>query len=224
MSPLQVVAVPDYPVAAGQSVRLHCSTGNMSVHAIWFWQHLQSQTWKVVGNSSELTLTKPQQSGQYRCLAENWFSQKIWSPNHTVFIISIQATVGENLGKAGFTLSLLAWVFIIAIILWLSYERLGGTTTTSNTAVKGLPGPQTASKGGLPQSDSDGDVYMNYTSNNPAYSDLDPTNMTQDNVYSSLSWIMSWEKVGMYNKKWKSDKWLKLSLICMYSSALHLIW
>ncbi|XP_023133228.2 uncharacterized protein LOC111573346 [Amphiprion ocellaris] len=186
LSFLQVVAVPDYPVAAGQSVSLSCSTGNMSAHVTWFWQHLQHQTWKVVGNGSDLMLTEPQQSGQYRCLAENQLSQRIWSPNHTVYIISIQATVGEYLGMAGFVLSLLSWVFIIAIIFWLSYERLGGTTSTSNTPVKGLPGPQMASKGGLPQGDSDGDVYINYTGSNPAYTDLDPTNMTQDNVYSSI--------------------------------------
>lgn len=47
-----------------------------------------------------------------------------------------------------------------------------------------------------PQADADGDVYMNYASNNQAYVDLDPTSMSMDNVYSSLSWT----DVGMWNR------------------------
>lgn len=43
-------------------------------------------------------------------------------------------------------------------------------------------------RGVVPPADGDGDVYMNETSTNQAYTDLDPINMTMDNVYSSLSW------------------------------------
>ncbi|XP_008305084.1 uncharacterized protein LOC103376482 [Stegastes partitus] len=186
-SSVQVVAEPDYPVAAGQTVTLRCTTVNMLGPTTLFWQHLTNQTWKVVGNGSELTLTEPQQSGQYRCFAERELSWKIWSQNQRVYIVSIQATVGENLGKASFALSLLACVFFMAIIFWLTCKSVGGTTTTTNAMVKGLPGPQIASKAGLPQNDSDGDVYMNYTNSNPGYTDLDPTSVTADNVYSSLS-------------------------------------
>lgn len=46
-------------------------------------------------------------------------------------------------------------------------------------------------RGDLPQADCDAtDVYMNYTNTNPAYTDLDPANMTEDNVYSSLWWTV----------------------------------
>lgn len=43
-------------------------------------------------------------------------------------------------------------------------------------------------RGGLPNYDNEGEVYMNYTGTNPAYTDLDPTRMTADNLYASLSW------------------------------------
>lgn len=46
-------------------------------------------------------------------------------------------------------------------------------------------------RGGLPKKDCEGDVYMNYANSNPAYSDLDPSSMSVDNVYSSLSWASS---------------------------------
>ncbi|KAI3367625.1 hypothetical protein L3Q82_026473, partial [Scortum barcoo] len=93
----------------------------------------------------------------------------------------------ESLGIAAFVLSVLALVINIAILFWLGWQFLRDRPAHSNTAAKGFPGPEKSPKGGLPQTDSDGDVYMNYTSTNQAYSDLDLTNMTGDNVYSSLS-------------------------------------
>ncbi|XP_075964779.1 uncharacterized protein LOC142968684 isoform X2 [Anarhichas minor] len=179
---LQLVAIPDYPVAAGQRVNLLCNAFNMKV-SVKSWEHLENQTWRVVGNGGELTLTKPEQSGLYRCRAESQFSQ-----NHTVFIISMHTTaVSENLGIAALFFSLLALIIAFAILFWLGWHRLGATSTTSNIAAKGFPGPEQSPKGGLPHTESDGDVYINYTNTSQDYTDLDPTDVTEDNVYSSLS-------------------------------------
>ncbi|XP_051241889.1 uncharacterized protein LOC127355252 [Dicentrarchus labrax] len=184
LSPLQLVATPDYPVAVGQQVNLHCTAFTIPNSVTWSLQHLKNQTWKEVGNGRDLTLTKPDQSGLYRCCAMTLSSGKHVSPNHTVYIISLHATVGEKIGIIAFVLSLLALIITLALLSWMGWQRLGHTLTISNTVAKG-PGPEKSPKGALPKTDSDGDVYMNYT--NQAYTDLDPTNMTGDNVYSSLS-------------------------------------
>ncbi|XP_074516985.1 uncharacterized protein LOC141783525 [Sebastes fasciatus] len=177
-SPLQLVAIPDHPVAAGQHVVLHCGGFTISDGVTGSWQHLEDQTWRDMGDSStDLTLTEPEHSGLYRCSAGSQLSQ-----NHTVYIVSMHATVGENLGIAAFALSLLALIINIAILVWLGWQRL----TTSNTAAEGFPAPEKSPKGGLPQTESDGGMYMNYTNTSPSYSDLDPS-MKEDNVYSSLS-------------------------------------
>ncbi|XP_038585130.1 uncharacterized protein LOC119910542 [Micropterus salmoides] len=188
LSPLQLVATPDYPVAAGQEVHLHCSAFNMPI-VTWSWQHLENQTWLEVGIGTDLTLTKPEQSGLYHCSAETKSLQKSVSPNHTVYIVSMPAaTAGENLGIAAFTISLLALIINLAILFWLCWQRLGDPlVTTSSTAAKGIPGPENLPKGGLPQADSDRDVYMNYTNTNRAYTDLGSTHKNEDNVYSVLS-------------------------------------
>ncbi|TDG98969.1 hypothetical protein EPR50_G00205710 [Perca flavescens] len=127
-----------------------------------------------------MTLTKPEQSGLYRCRSGSNDSQVV-SSDHTVYIVSVNATVGESLGIAAFVLSLLALSINFAILFWLGWQRFGATLTI-NTAAKGFPGPEKSPKGGLPPTESDGDVYMNYTSQ--AYCDLDPTTVS---VYSSLS-------------------------------------
>ncbi|KAM4543258.1 uncharacterized protein PAE49_019664 isoform 2-T2 [Odontesthes bonariensis] len=179
-SPLQLVAKPDYPVAAGQRVHLCCSAPTEPAVIIWFRKHLHNETWKQVGNGLELILTEPEQSGVYHCNANIWPSQQ--SPNHTVFIIAIQTTVGEKLGIAAFVLSL----SIIICLPLLHIQRFCHTVTTPRTAVEGVGKPEVVSKGEPPQANSDKDVYMNYTSTS-AYSNLDPTIMTGENVYSSLS-------------------------------------
>ncbi|XP_061599740.1 uncharacterized protein LOC133462489 [Cololabis saira] len=184
---LQLVATPDNPVAAGQTVRLHCSASPMSAFATWSWQRLQNQTWKEVAVGRELILTEPQQSGVYRCHAESGFSQGSVSQNHTVLIVSMKATVAEKLGIAAFVLSLVVLISIIAGLLWLGCQSVGATATPSSDRVKGVAAPEVTSKGGFPQVNCDGDVYINYTSNNHAYTDLDPTSKPADNVYSSLS-------------------------------------
>ncbi|XP_039992270.1 uncharacterized protein LOC120794937 [Xiphias gladius] len=184
LSPLQVVATPDYPVAAGQTVNLHCSAFDVPNFVNWSWQHLQNMTWQEVSGSRDLTLTEPKQSGLYRCRAESRSSQRV-SHNLTVYIIAMQPTVGENLGTAAFALSLLALIINLTILCWLCWKTLVDTLT--NTAATGFPESKKAPKGGLPQTENNADVYMNYTSTNRAYMDLDPTNITGDNVYSSLS-------------------------------------
>ncbi|XP_028250440.1 uncharacterized protein LOC114426975 [Parambassis ranga] len=173
--PLQLEATPDYPVVAGQSVVLRCSSSILPLSITSSWHHLQNQTWKNVSVGRELILTEPRQSGLYRCQDGRMYSQ-----NHTVYIISVRATVGENLGVAAFILSLLALI-IITIVFWTGYQKLR-SLSTSGSAAKGFPQSDPASKRGLPQNDQD--VYMNYTSDNQAYTDLDPTSMTGHNVYS----------------------------------------
>ncbi|CAI5696276.1 unnamed protein product [Oreochromis niloticus] len=182
--PLWVVATPDYPVAAGQKVSLYCSSSIISGTGTWSWERLRNQSWeKQGGNSRELILTKPEQSGEYRCCSSvvNCANQ-----THTVYIISTQTTVGENLGIAAFVFSFLILIIIIAafIFFWLGFQRTSGTVTTSSTpAVKDVPGPEITSTGDVPQPDTD--VYINYT--NQGYADVEPSNVTWEGVYSSLS-------------------------------------
>ncbi|XP_026163201.1 uncharacterized protein LOC113130633 [Mastacembelus armatus] len=188
---LKVVAIPDHPVAAGETVTLYCTAVTVPAFSTWplvTWQRLENQTWQNVSTNRNLTLTEPEQSGPYRCWAQDQFFQKGISPSHTVRIFAMLPTVVESFGITAFVLSLLALIINLAIVLWLVWQRLGGTLTTSSTpAAKGFPGPEKATKGGLPQTGKEDDVYMNYTNTNQAYSDLDPTNMTADNVYSCLS-------------------------------------
>ncbi|XP_034714885.1 uncharacterized protein LOC117936165 [Etheostoma cragini] len=186
LSPLQLVATPDYPVAAGQKVDLHCRAFTIPVSVMWSWQRMENQIWQDVGTDRDMmTLTKPEQSGLYRCRGKSNFTQRsVVSSNHTVYIISVTATVGEQLGIAAFVLSLLALSINFAVLFWLGWQRVGATSTI-NIPAKGFPGPEKSPKGGLPQIESDRDVYMNYTSQ--AYCDLDPTSVSVDNLYSSLS-------------------------------------
>lgn len=87
--PLWVIATPNYPVAAGQKVSLYCSGSIISGTGTWSWERLRNQTWENKGNSRELILTKPEQSGEYRCCISvvNCANQ-----THTVYIISTQTT------------------------------------------------------------------------------------------------------------------------------------
>ncbi|XP_035466335.1 uncharacterized protein LOC118286194 isoform X1 [Scophthalmus maximus] len=186
LSPLQLVATPFYPVVAGQTVNLHCSALTTPASVIWSWQRLENLAWREVGRVNNLTLTEPWQSGPYRCSAETRFSQSV-SYTITVLIIATQPTVGEKIGIAALVLSLLALIVALTILCLLVWQRFGDTRATCNTAAKASPGPGKAPKGCLPQTQCHGDVYMNYTSTNQAYSDLDPTNRTEDSVYSSLS-------------------------------------
>ncbi|KAK5857551.1 hypothetical protein PBY51_010790 [Eleginops maclovinus] len=180
---LQLVAKPGYPVTEGQRVQLYCGPSTIPDSVKWSWELLGDKSSKVVGNSSDLTLTKPEQSGRYQCVAQNTVSIRR-SSEHIVYIISTHTTVAEQLGIAAFFFSLVALISIFAIFFWLGFQRHVATQTTSNTAAKGFPGPDKSPKGGIPPAESGGDVYMNYTGND--YSDLDLNNVT-GNDYSSLS-------------------------------------
>lgn len=92
MSNLQLVATPDYPVAAGQRVHLHCFAVTMPYSVIWSWQRLEDRTWTEVGHGQNLILTKPEQSGTYRCHVETKSSQEKVSGSHAVFIVSMHLT------------------------------------------------------------------------------------------------------------------------------------
>ena len=91
LSALQLIAEPDYPVAAGQRVHLHCKASTMPRVVSWSWQRWENQTWQKVGNGRDLTLTEPDQSGQYRCFANSSSFQEE-SPEHKVYIVSTHAT------------------------------------------------------------------------------------------------------------------------------------
>lgn len=85
---LQLVATPDYPVAAGQKVELHCRILPVPHHNIWSWQRWQNQTWKDVGESDmNLTLTKPEESGRYCCYSK---ASDRRSPEHAVYIVAMK--------------------------------------------------------------------------------------------------------------------------------------
>ncbi|XP_015234697.1 PREDICTED: uncharacterized protein LOC107087563 [Cyprinodon variegatus] len=186
MDVLHLEAIPDYPVAAGQTVQLSCK--NISSKIItWSRFHLQNQSWENVGSGMVLTLTEPKQSGKYRCETHNVFNVKSMSQNHTVYIVSIP-TIGENLGKAAFALSVLIWIVIIAGVVWLCWQRFSNKLSALNAPKKDLPAPPEGIPKILPpNNDSDADVYMNYTSTKEDYSNLDPSNMTGDEFYSTLS-------------------------------------
>lgn len=91
LCPLQLEAVPDYPVAAGQRVDLHCPSFSTTFSVTWSWQRLQNETWTAVASGQDLTLTEPEQSGRYRCLARWGLSQERESTQHAVLIVSMPA-------------------------------------------------------------------------------------------------------------------------------------
>ncbi|XP_017269069.1 uncharacterized protein LOC108234398 [Kryptolebias marmoratus] len=184
---LEIVATPDYPVAAGQDVHLNCNSSSISMPVTWSWQHLQDNSWKVVSNGKELTLTKPEESGMYRCQVVSRLNQIRTSQARIIYIVSFKATVGENLGKAAFALSILSLAAIIAGLIWLGWQRFGDKPTALSTPNKSVSGPEIAPKACPPQADCDGDMYMNYTHMDRSYTDLDPANMSGDNLYSTLS-------------------------------------
>ncbi|KAG7510668.1 hypothetical protein JOB18_027989 [Solea senegalensis] len=129
--PLQAMAIPDYPVAAGQPVTLFCSDFSAVI-----WQHLEHATWQDVSHRGNLTLTQPEQSGLYRCRAEA--PSRPVSRNFTVYIVDVQPTSSDILGIAAFVLSLLALIIILTLLSWLGWQRFGGgTLSTPATEVKG---------------------------------------------------------------------------------------
>ncbi|XP_076013783.1 uncharacterized protein LOC143006287 [Genypterus blacodes] len=188
LSALQLVATPSYSVVAGQTVKMRCLASTMPADVSWSWHRLGSNdTWTVVGRGTDLTLTKPEESGMYRCRArsERHIGQESVSSNHTVYIIPLPTTVGEILGIAASLFSLLACILFLLILIWLWRQQVSVTLNTTHTTAKGFSGPDKSPKGDLPQAEA-GEVYMNYTHTNDAYTDLDPTYLTGGDVYTSL--------------------------------------
>ncbi|XP_077415727.1 uncharacterized protein LOC144044899 [Vanacampus margaritifer] len=180
---LQLTATPDYPVAAGQKVSLHCSAPNLTAYDNWYWQRQGKETWKRVAEGDNLTLSEPQQSGMYRCLAQRSLIESV-SPNHTVLIISFHTT--DNVAITALVLSFLALIMNIAVMFWLGWQRLGDKATPANTGANGFSRAGKEPKGGLPQAENDGHVYMNYSSTNLTYTDLDAQTVVADSTYSVL--------------------------------------
>lgn len=92
LGPLHLVATPDYPVDAGQEVKLYCRTVIQTQSIIWTRHHLQNQSWENVGSGNLLILTEPKESGKYRCEIHNIGTERRVSQNHTVYIVSISTT------------------------------------------------------------------------------------------------------------------------------------
>ncbi|XP_024916085.1 uncharacterized protein LOC107988680 isoform X2 [Cynoglossus semilaevis] len=133
LRPLQVEAVPDYPVTAGQTVTLFCSSVNS-----YIWQHLVNLNWQDVGQDGNLTLTQPQQSGLYRCRART--TSLHISRNLTVNIEPTVNTVKKDLAEPAFVLSLLGFVISLGIVGWLLWGKFSNyiSTSTKTEAKEGL--------------------------------------------------------------------------------------
>ncbi|XP_054909152.1 uncharacterized protein LOC129374659 [Poeciliopsis prolifica] len=159
-----LVATPDYPVAAGQTVELRCQTIIPSQNISWSRSHLQNESWENVGSGHVLVLTEPKQTGMYRCEIRNAGSVACVSQNHVVYIVSIST---EQLGKAAFAFTILFLIGIIAGLGWFFWERSSNKLSALDTPKKDVPPsvpPEVIPKN-LPQtSEPDADVYMNYTS------------------------------------------------------------
>ncbi|XP_061699595.1 uncharacterized protein LOC133513155 [Syngnathoides biaculeatus] len=181
---LQLTAIPDYPVPAGQNVSLYCSAPNWPALKKWYWQRQEKEAWEEVAKGGNLTLTGPQQSGVYRCLAQSNQSERV-SPSHAVYIISNCPT--ENVGIIALALSLLALIMNIAVIFWFSWQRFKDKGSPPNIGAKGFPRAGKEPKGGLPLAENAGHVYVNYSSTNLAYTDLDSTSVTPESTYSVLN-------------------------------------
>ncbi|XP_012719942.2 uncharacterized protein LOC105927622 [Fundulus heteroclitus] len=182
---LRIVATPDYPVAAGQQVQLRCITKPLSPAIMWSRYNLQNGSWENVGLGTDLVLTEPKESGRYRCEIRN--DLKSMSQSHMVYIVYMP-TMGERLGKAAFALSVLNMIAIVAGLLWLCWHQFGDQLSALNAPKKDLPAPPVVTPKVLPPlSGSDGDVYMNYTSDTQAYTDLNPSHVAGDGFYSTLS-------------------------------------
>ncbi|CAN9502500.1 unnamed protein product [Ophioblennius macclurei] len=189
ISSVQLSGTPQYPVAAGQRVSLNCSVPLGPKTIYWSWSHQRfNNIWHTLDvNVSELILTEPEQSGEYRCIARSPGGQRRNSITHRVLIISIQTTAWEKLGVAAFVISIAILIIGLVILFWILSQRVHQEATASSTAAKSFPTPGMTSKGVLPEKGMESDVYMNYTNSNPGYSDLDLSSVTEDNVYSSLS-------------------------------------
>ncbi|CAJ1073416.1 uncharacterized protein LOC117805735 [Xyrichtys novacula] len=138
LSSLKLVATPDYPVMEGQTVHLRCSASSSPKSVDWSWQYMmKNQTWQKVGSEMDLTLSKPEQTGVYRCHARSPSGPWKESPNHTVSIIAAHLTVGENLGIAAFAFVLLLLIINLAVLSWMGWQKFADKPNNSITPAKG---------------------------------------------------------------------------------------
>ncbi|KAJ0063308.1 hypothetical protein NL108_015782 [Boleophthalmus pectinirostris] len=97
-------------------------------------------------------------------------------------IVSVQNTVLDNLGVAGFVLSALALILVVAGLVWLFRPKFSTTETSLNIST----GAPSKSKDLEMAPPVDTDVYMNCSSPNEIYTDLDPSTITEDGIYTSF--------------------------------------
>ncbi|KAK0134795.1 hypothetical protein N1851_029577 [Merluccius polli] len=203
---LQVVATPSHPIVIeGQPVVLHCHASTSPPAVNWSWyRSSQSRSMyqferNMVSTGRDLVISRSEESGLYACQADSLvlgISQLQASSDHHVYVVSMPTTglaLVDHLGLAGFGLSLLAWLVLLAALLWFARGGRCGAwcpalqdVTSSSTNNKGLTESKKAPGDGLPNAESQGD-YMNYTRTNLAYTDLEPNSLNGNNTYSSLS-------------------------------------
>ncbi|XP_077476340.1 uncharacterized protein LOC144089405 [Stigmatopora argus] len=179
---------PDNPVTTGQNVILNCTLPSWLDNCTSYLERKEEEIWNVVIEGTNLTLSEPQQSGIYRCLAQ--MNQYRWySRSHAVYIVCINPLVNsqDNVGIGALALSLLAVVMNMTTVFWLCWQRARDKGGVANTGAKGLQRSGKDTTGGLPQLENAGQVYMNYSNTNLTYTDLDPTRMNSDSTYSVLS-------------------------------------
>lgn len=186
---LYLSAIPDYPVSEGQTVALHCREIPVPDKVIWKWKKLDvtgdNDTWTEVGSGPELSLTRPEQSGQYRCWAQSLSTEFNESNVHTVYIVSVHTTAVDHLGIAGFVFSLLAFILNLAVVFWLLWQRFSATPTLPSTTKDHSITNKAMDV--ARQAESEQDMYMNYTCTDEDYTDLNPSTSNENSVYSSLS-------------------------------------
>lgn len=89
---VQAVVSPEYPVAAGLTVKLHCSVETNMPQVSWNWVYLTKTGWQNVGNTMDLSLTEPNQTGTYCCYASATGIKQKSSNTVTAYIVAMQPT------------------------------------------------------------------------------------------------------------------------------------
>ncbi|XP_056447247.1 uncharacterized protein LOC130383195 isoform X2 [Gadus chalcogrammus] len=200
LAKLEVSATPSHLVVMeGQPVVLNCHAPTSSLAVNWSWHMtpLNRLGINVMYTGRDVVISRPEDSGYYHCMAQSLEMGINQTVNSSSFLIQVLAmpktglALVDHLGLAGFGLSLLGWLILLAALL---FARGGYATCctlleeviSTSPKAKGLTGSKMATSDGLPHVESQGD-YMNYTGTNLAYGDLKPNSMTGHNVYSNLS-------------------------------------
>ncbi|CAL8296786.1 unnamed protein product [Arctogadus glacialis] len=199
LAKLEVSATPSHLVVMeGQPVVLNCHAPTSSLAANWSWHMtpLNRLEMNVMYTGRDVVISRSEDSGYYHCMAQSLEMGINQTVNSSSFLIQVLAmpktglALVDHLGLAGFGLSLLGWLILLAAVL---FARGGYATrctlleeVMSSAKAKGLTGSKMATSDGQPHVESQGD-YMNYTGTNLAYGDLKPNSMTGHDVYSNLS-------------------------------------